>query len=663
MGSIKQSSVQEVLDRVDIVEVVGNFLNLKKRGANYLTTCPFHYEKTPSFNVNPARGIFKCFGCGKGGDAVSFLREYEKFSFIEAIRWLATFYHIELEVTEFTDEQKAVKAVEESLRAINDFANQFFQKNLWEHEEGKVVAGQYFQQRGLTEESLKKFELGYAVDEWEHFYQHAKEHAYQEDLLEKSGLIKERNGKYYDAYRGRVIFPIKSSTGSVLGFGARILTNNTKAPKYINSPESELYVKNRVLYGLYEGRRAIAKENNSYLVEGYMDVIAMHQAGVENVVASSGTALTPGQLKLIKQISERMTFIFDGDAAGIAAATRGLNLALEEGLRVYIVPLPPGEDPDSLIKEMGAEAFQTYLKENEKDFISYRIEQGAKDGQEDPIIKSNIVNDIALTLSKIKKAEDFTLQSDYIKKTADAFEIDEAGMVNLVNQFIRSELRKSQQERERELKQAERQKQLEESGLDPSVLEIEGQDAILEAIAGESKEKKVVLNQEELMAKQLIKLLLNYGSKIYIDEQNVAQTFFENIAIEDINHELAEKIATEYYEQWSANGRLPHSSYFVNHIDEDIKVFVVDALAEEHIPSDLWEERYKIDVKYGEDIYEQEVKSTFAYFELKNIRLLIEANNQLIKECDDENMLLTYMQTHLDLKKKERELIPLVIMN
>lgn len=658
---IKQESVQEVMQRIDIVEVIGNFLSLKKRGANYLALCPFHNEKTPSFNVNPARGVFKCFGCGQGGDAISFIREYEKFSFVEAIRWLAQYYQIELEEQEYTEEQQENRAIEESLRAINEFANQYFQNNLWESEEGKVVAGQYFQNRGFTTETIKKFDLGYALDEWELFYKKALEAGFKEELLEQAGLIRKRETKIYDTYRGRIIFPIKSSTGSVLGFGARILNENAKAPKYINSPESKLYVKNRVLYGMYEGRRAIGQQDNCYLVEGYTDVISMHQAGIENVVASSGTSLTLGQIRLIKQITQNLTLLYDGDEAGITASARALDIALEEGLRVQIVPLGKGQDPDSFISSQGADAFKAYLDKNQQDFLTYSINSASEKGKNDPILKSNLVNEIAQSLAKIKKVEDFTLQSYYIKKAADAFDVEEEGMVSLVNQFIRQEVTQVYRQEQREQQETERKARLEQAGLDDvPVVDENGELVFPTAIPDQPKLPKV--NQaEQQMAWQLIKVLLSYGEKDF-EDATVAHKFYELITVDDIGDPLAREIALEYYDLWLAHGDLPPIQHFTSHKNEEIKSQVAQVLTETHVPSENWSEKYKIDVHHGDEIYEEEVQSTFAYFQLKTLRKLIEENFKLIKKHADSEDLSMYMQTHLDLKAKEKSLMSLVIL-
>lgn len=656
MSRISQKSVQEVIHRIDIVEVIGHFLQLKRRGANYITTCPFHNEKTPSFNVNPARGVFKCFGCGVGGDAISFIREYEKFSFVETIKWLAQFYQIELEEEEYSEEKKEQFAIEESLRTINSFALEFFKNNLWKEEEGQIIGGQYFKSRGFTDEIIQKFDLGYALDAWEHFYNAAIEQGYQKELLVKSGLVRNKENKFYDNYRARIIFPIKSATGSVLGFGARILNSQAKAPKYINSPENELYVKNRILYGLFEGRRAIGNENNCYLVEGYTDVISMHQAGVENVVASSGTSLTIGQLRLIKQLTTNITILYDGDSAGIAAALRGLNLALEEGFKVFIVPLEKGLDPDSFIAENGAEAFQNYIKEKQQDFILYRIQEGVKEGGGNPIRKSEIVNEIAESLSKIRKEEDFTLQSFYIKTVAEAFEVEEEGMVSLVNKFIRNDLNQAYREQERE-------RQAEERAIRLGADENNEEESPLAVTSIEKKELKKVTSGEERMAFQLIKILLNYGEKPY-KEATVAHHFYELISIDAIENAIAQKIAIMFYEKWVELGAFPKTNYFTSNEDEEIKSYAAKALLDTFTPSEEWTEKYKIDVHYGDAIYKQEVASTFAYFQLKTIRKYLEENNKLIQESARENSedLLVYMQTHLDLKKQEKELMNVVII-
>ena len=366
---ISQNTIQQILSRIDIVEIVGSFVKLKKRGANYLGLCPFHNEKTPSFTVSPAKEIYKCFGCGKSGNSIGFLMEHEKYSYAEALRWLANKYNVTIEEKEINPEQQQQQLASDSLYIINGFAQKFFSDALIDTDEGKDIGLSYLKHRGFREDTIKKFQLGYNPDAKDKFAIAALAAQFNPELLQKSGLIVLRDNKPADNYRGRIIFPVHNQSGKVLGFGARLIKGNDKAPKYINSPENEIYVKSKILYGSYFARQAIDKADECLLVEGYTDVVSLHQAGIENVVASGGTSLTPDQLRLIKKYTRNLTIIYDGDNAGIKAALRGLNLALEEGLNVKLVLIPDGEDPDSYVNKTGTENFKKFVHENKKDFV------------------------------------------------------------------------------------------------------------------------------------------------------------------------------------------------------------------------------------------------------------------------------------------------------
>ncbi|MBL7750741.1 MAG: DNA primase, partial [Chitinophagaceae bacterium] len=380
---ISQNSIQEILNRIDIIDVVGGFVKLKKRGANYLGLCPFHNERTPSFTVSPSKEIYKCFGCGRSGNTISFVMEHEKYSYVEALRWLATRYGIEIEETFASDEQRQQMQVADSLYIINQFAQQFFTRILFESEEGQDIGLSYFRERGFREETIRKFQLGYDPEQRDAFASEALKAKYNPELLVKSGLVVFRNEQYLDNYRGRVIFPVHNHSGKVLGFGARILKTSDRAPKYINTPENEIYVKSKILYGSYQARQAIDKADECLLVEGYTDVISLHQAGIENVVASGGTSLTVDQLRLIRKYTNNLTILYDGDAAGIKAALRGLDLALEEGLNVKLVLLPDKEDPDSYVNAVGAAAFTAYVNQHKKDVILFQVDLALRDTGDD----------------------------------------------------------------------------------------------------------------------------------------------------------------------------------------------------------------------------------------------------------------------------------------
>ncbi len=370
---ISQETIQQIVSRIDIIEIISSFLRLKKRGSNYIGLCPFHNEKTPSFTVSPSKEIYKCFGCGRSGNTISFLMEHEKYSYVEALKWLAAKYNVEIEETEISPELKAQHEFADSLYIINKFAKEFFNDTLFNTEEGINVGLSYLKERGFREDIIKKFELGYNPEARNTLAKEATTAQFNSDLLQKAGLVVLREGGLQDNYRGRIIFPVHNHTGKISGFGARLIRKNDKAPKYINTPENEIYVKSKILYGSYFARQAIDKADECLLVEGYTDVFALHQAGLENVVASGGTSLTPDQLKLIKKYTHNLTILYDGDNAGISAALRGLDLALEEGLHVQLVLLPNQEDPDSYINKNGVSSFTSFIKNNKKDFILFQL--------------------------------------------------------------------------------------------------------------------------------------------------------------------------------------------------------------------------------------------------------------------------------------------------
>ncbi|MCX6293445.1 MAG: DNA primase, partial [Sphingobacteriales bacterium] len=371
---ISKETIQQIQSRIDIVDIISTFVKLKKRGTNYLGNCPFHNEKSPSFTVSPSKEIYKCFGCGKSGNSISFVMDHEKYSYVEALRWLAAKYNVDIEETETSPEFKILQQASESLFIINHFARDYFSKALFESEEGTDIALSYLKSRGFNEDTIKKFQLGYNPQARDGFTQAAISAQYNQELLIKTGLVANRDERLSDNYRGRIIFPIHNQSGKVLGFGARVIKSNDKAPKYINTPETEIYVKSKVLYGAYFAKGAIDKTNECLLVEGYTDVVSLHQAGIENVVASGGTSLTIEQLRLIKKYTKNLTIIYDGDGAGIKAALRGLDLAVEEGLEVKLVLIPDNEDPDSYVNKIGKEAFVEFVKNEKKDFILFQLE-------------------------------------------------------------------------------------------------------------------------------------------------------------------------------------------------------------------------------------------------------------------------------------------------
>jgi len=440
---ISKSTIDQVYETARVEEVIGDFVQLKKSGSNFKGLSPFSDERTPSFMVSPVKQIWKDFSSGKGGNIVAFLMEHEHFTYPEAIKYLAKKYNIEIEETERTDEEKAQADERESMYLVSEYAKKYFQEVLFESEPGKAIALTYFKERGFTDETIKKFNLGYCLDQWDSFTNTALEKGYQLDYLHKTGLtiVKEDVAdsnitKKFDRFKGRVMFPIHSMSGRVLGFGGRILTNDKKAAKYLNSPESDIYHKSKVLYGIYYAKQAIAKEDNCYLVEGYTDVIQFYQRGIQNVVASSGTALTPEQIRLINRLTKNITVLFDGDAAGLRASLRGIDLILEQGMNVKVCTFPEGDDPDSFAKNNAYEDVVLYLEENAKDFIQFKASLLMQEASDDPIKRADTVRDIVNSIAKIP---DRIKKEIYIQECARIMNVSEAVLFNTLAQIGKKE--------------------------------------------------------------------------------------------------------------------------------------------------------------------------------------------------------------------------------
>lgn len=430
---IDQPTIDRILDVANIVDVVSEFVTLRKRGINYVGLCPFHTDKTPSFYVSPAKNICKCFACGEGGTAVHFIMKHEQLNYFDALRYLAKKYNIEIQERELTDKEKQRKSDRESMLIVNSWAQQYFTTQLYEHVEGKTVGLRYFAERGFREDTIRKFQLGYSLDKRDALYKEATKNGYKKEFLEKTGLvIAYDNGGVNDRFRGRVIFPVHTLSGKVVAFGGRVLKKDEKTAKYVNSPESEIYHKSNELYGIYFAKQAIVKEDRCFLVEGYTDVISMHQAGIENVVASSGTALTQGQIRLIHRFTSNITVLYDGDAAGIKAALRGIDLLLEDGMNVKVVLLPDGEDPDSFARKHNASQFSEFIKQSETDFIRFKTRLLLDDAGTDPIKRSALITDIIRTVAIIP---DNIARSIYIRECSAMMEIDEQVLLNEVNKI------------------------------------------------------------------------------------------------------------------------------------------------------------------------------------------------------------------------------------
>ena len=437
---IPQTTIMSILDAVRIEEVVGDFVSLKRRGANLIGVCPFHKEKTPSFIVSPAKGIFKCFGCGKAGDSVRFIMEHEHYSYPEALRFLAQKYGIVIEEKEQTPEEMVAQNERERMFNVNSFAQQYFSSTMKNNDEGLAIGMSYFRERGFRDAIIDKFQLGYCLNQRDAFIQHAIKNGYSKELLLKVGLASGNEERTYDKYQGRVIFPIHNLTGKVIGFGARILSGDKTKAKYLNSPESEIYNKSQTLYGIYFAKSEISRLDNCILVEGYADVLSMHQAGIENTVASSGTSLTTEQIRLISRYTKNVTVLYDGDSAGIHAALRGTDMILEEGMNVRIVVLPPDEDPDSFVQHNPIEVVRDYIANNAKDFISFKTQLLLKDAQNDPIKRAEVLKDIVGSIAVIPDA---IYRASYIKECSRLMEMPEQSLMNELNKMLRSKIKKN----------------------------------------------------------------------------------------------------------------------------------------------------------------------------------------------------------------------------
>ena len=628
---ISQATIQQILARIDIIDIVGSFVKLKKRGTNYLGLCPFHNEKSPSFTVSPVKEIYKCFGCGKSGNTIGFLMDHEKYSYVEALKWLAAKYNVVVEETEVSAEVKQQQQASDSLYILNGFAQQFFSQQLFETESGKDIALAYLKQRGFREDVIQKFQLGFSPLDRDAFSSASLSAQFNKEYILKSGLSVEREGKLRDNYSGRIIFPVHNQSGKISGFGARLIKSNDKAPKYINTPENEIYIKSKILYGSYFARLAIDKANECLLVEGYTDVISLHQAGIENVVASGGTSLTLDQLRLVKKYTDNLTIIYDGDSAGIKAALRGLDLALEEGLDVKLVLIPDKEDPDSYVNKVGAEAFKNFIVANKKDFIFFQLENAMAQAGNDNAGKSVVINQLAETISRINKTEDFSRRQDYIKQVAGLLKIEETGLNELVNKYIRQSINKSDNKS-------------------------------YPAIADFPVEEEVVsdlLVKDDLQEKAMVRSLLEFGMLEWNENTRVADYIFSQVEENDLqdlidNKDLVKIMAL--YKQWYLEGLKPTAKDFLYHQDTGLNKLIISLMDVNTDISPKWKEHYEGHLPTREELYREEVSSTLNYLKLRKIKRLIAENQHELELVRNSEQQMLILQTHQHLKQLEIDL-------
>jgi DNA primase len=631
---ITSNTIQQITNRIDIIDVVGEFVKLKKRGTNYIGNCPFHNEKSPSFTVSPAKEIYKCFGCGKSGNTITFLMEHEKYSYVESLRWLAARYNIEIEETESSPAQKLAQQVADSLYAINNFAMDFFAKQYWDTEAGESIAQSYMQHRGFLKPIVEKFKIGYNPSDKDSLAKALIQNQFNPELFAKTGLVVERNGEWQDNYRDRIIFPIHNTTGKIIGFGARQIAKNDKSPKYINSPENDIYVKSKILYGSYFARTSIDKLNECLLVEGYTDVVSLHQAGIENVVASGGTSLTIDQLRLIKKYTQNLTIIYDGDAAGVKAALRGLDMALEEGLNVQLVLIPDKEDPDSYVNKVGPDAFREFVQSAKKDFVLFQLEVQLKEVGGDLNKKNALVNQIAETLSKINKPEDFTKLQEYVRKCSSLLRIDETGLTQLVNKFKRDKI----------VKEEKKMSYDEAAILMPSFPQ--GQE--------QQQDTDLFTDKDLAHEKNLVKLIIEYGNELTKENKLVAQWIFDEIESFPLENEDMVYLI-EAYKKWFYAGKLPNGKTLQYHEDERVQKWVVSLFEPDHELSTRWNE--KLGKPEREDVKDiiNEVEIGLMYFKLRKVKKMI-SQNQMDLETAPEKEQIQLLQIHKHLKEVEREL-------
>lgn len=635
---ITPQTIQQITSRIDIIDVVGEFVKLKKRGTNYIGNCPFHNEKSPSFTVSPAKEIYKCFGCGKSGNTITFLMEHEKYSYVEALRWLAARYNIEIEETETSPAQKMAQQTADSLYAINHFAMDFFTKQYWDTEAGATIAQSYMQHRGFLRPIVEKFKIGYNPSERDSLAKALIQNQFNPELFARTGLVVERDGGWQDNYRDRIIFPIHNTTGKIIGFGARQIAKNDRSPKYINTPENEIYVKSRILYGSYFARTAIDKANECLLVEGYTDVVSLHQAGIENVVASGGTSLTIDQLRLVKKYTQNLTIIYDGDAAGVKAALRGLDMALEEGLNVQLVLIPDKEDPDSYVNKVGPDAFRAFVQSAKKDFILFQLEVQLKEVGNDLNKKNSLVNQMAETLSKINKAEDFTKLQEYVRKCADILRIDETGLTQLVNKFKRDKIVKE-----------EKKMAYDEAAILMPSFQQETQD--IDNI-------DLVLDKDLLHEKNLIRLLIEFGNEILADGKLASTWIAEELEPFPLDNQEMIQVVKVYFE-WQVAGKMPNHKTLQYHEDAQIQQLVMGLFEPEHELSLRWNEKLGIKKVVVESSFQHEIEVSLLYYKLRKIKKMIRQNQEDMEKVNGEDQI-QLLHIHKHLKDAERELTKII---
>ncbi len=622
---IDQRTVEQIYDAVDIADVVQDFVTLKKRGANYLGLCPFHNEKTPSFTVSASKGIYKCFGCGEGGNAVNFIMKHENLTYYEALKFLAAKYNIEIVEKERTEEDIQQQNDRESMLVITSFAQRYFSNTLFHDEEGIAIGLSYLKERGFRMSIIEKFGLGYCPGKKDSFTNQALKEGYKKEYLVKAGLTIDKDGYVFDRFRGRVIFPVYSLSGKVIAFGGRTLQQDKKTAKYLNSPESEIYHKSNVLYGIYQARKAINMAGKCYLVEGYTDVISLHQNGVENVVASSGTSLTREQIRLIKRFTENVTIIYDGDEAGIKASLRGIDLILEENLNVKIVLLPVNEDPDSFARKHSNEEMNEYIAQNEKDFILFKTELLLKDTKNDPVKKASLIQGI---VSSIAIIPDGIKRSVYIKECSGLLEVEENVLYTEIN-------KKRKHRSDQNYKKVQRANNFQDSRKDEN-------------------ETGIISGETSMHERELIRLMINYGDKDLFEMTlenekepesikmvKVAEFIIGELQKDEKALQFQDPLYKKILEEYSAfleRDEYPDQKYFTHHADNDINRIAVDLLSVPYPLSKIWEKNENY-IETEEMKLAELVPESIIAFKNKKIMIELDRASRELKKAQEEGSL------------------------
>ena len=628
---INPNTIQTIFETSRVEEVVGDFVTLKKRGANYLGLCPFHNEKTPSFSVSPSKGIYKCFGCGKAGNVVGFVMEHEHYTYPESLRYLAKRYGIEIEEEDVTPEMQQQLDEKESMLALNTFITNYFSKNLFEKGEGKSIGLSYLKERDFREGIIQKFEIGYAIDQWEDYSKHALANGYKKDILVGTGLSIDKDDSLLDRFRGRVIFPIHNLTGRVIGFGGRILSSEKSKAKYLNSPESDIYNKSKVLYGIYFARNAIVKQNKCYLVEGYTDVISLHQAGIENVVSSSGTSLTVDQIKLISRYTPNITILYDGDTAGIKASFRGIDLILEQGMNVKIVLFPEGEDPDSYARNHTTSETENFIKNTAVDFIVFKTGLLKEETEGDPAARASLIRDIVQTISIIP---DGIVRSEYIKECSVLLGTQEQILINALNKILRQKFSK-------------------QANIPSEIIPHED---IVDVRSGQKDVDPLDISYLENDLARLLLLFGNIQVKVSTEDNEEHEISISDFIISDLDNDslnfenkIYQSIVQEI-KNAKEKSEVLNVAYFTNHPNPAMSSIAIELITSQYELSENWEKN-KIFVKKEEDDLFHLALSTLMSFKSRLISKKLNDISKQLKVATDDAEIYLLQQEFFELKK------------